>query len=258
MKITNRYLQSFKFNFLITLLIASNVNVIIATRMYLFFTPSHEQLFTEFFLPSLQDDYELVINRYEQISESAMYMQEGWNQTVIKKIEMIINACKKNNGEIFLYSDVDIQFFKPTREVVFNIMANPNIDIVIQQDHPSGTACTGFLACRASERTLLFWLQVRDIMLENIDQHKGIDDQGAFNIAIHSQIEGLNIQWCFLPNTFMGPGMSIGTPWNPGNSLIIPKDIVMHHANYTVGISNKIKQLKYVKSVVFKSVVLMK
>ena len=38
--------------------------------------------------------------------------------------------------------------------------------------------------------------------------------------------------------------------WEPGCELNIPQDIVMHHANWTIGIENKIAQLQYVRDIV--------
>jgi len=32
--------------------------------------------------------------------------------------------------------------------------------------------------------------------------------------------------------------------------MLVPKDIVMHHANWTVGIKNKIAQLEYLRDIV--------
>ena len=225
-----------------------------ATRMYLFITPSHEQMFHDYFLPSLQDDYELVIRRFDQTCPSACFMESGWKATVIKKVEMLIDACAdpENKGKIFLYSDIDIQFFKPTQQIIFDLMADKTLDIVIQKDHEKGTACTGFLACRASDRTRVFWCYVRDIMLESMNAERPIGDQAAFNILVNLQSTQRHIKWSFLPETFLGPGIIIGERWTPGVELSIPQDIVMHHANWTVGIENKIKQLSYVRSLVLR------
>ena len=50
----------------------------------------------------------------------------------------------------------------------------------------------------------------------------------------------------------MGGGTFTGHGWKPEQKLTIPDEILMHHANYTQGIKNKIAQLKYVKTVVSK------
>lgn len=43
----------------------------------------------------------------------------------------------------------------------------------------------------------------------------------------------------------MPPRAGIGAEW-----VTVAEGIVMHHANYMIGIGNKIKQLEYVKDVV--------
>lgn len=214
-------------------------------RMYAFYTPSHAELVEKWFKPSIKDDYALILEFHEQECPTGSFMSPGWKQTMHRKIDLILRAIEECWGGIFVHSDIDIQFFKPTKELL--VKALEDNDFVVQQDDPKGGICAGFFACRANEQTRNLWQTIKQMVDENPRKH----DQDYLNELLrNNKIDGL--RWSYLPSSFFGGGTLLETPelWTPGKTLPVPKDIVMHHANYTVGVENKIKQLAYVKSVV--------
>ncbi len=216
-------------------------------KLYAIYTPSHEILKDQFFLPSIQDDFDIVLESYDQICPNAAFMSEGWTDTTIRKVDLIIRAIHENwNDKIFIFSDVDIQFFLPIQDIIMMLMEGK--DIIMQKNNPEGVLCTGFFACRGNEKTLQLWTDVKHIMETNKLQ----SDQISFNQCIkrHSKINPYNVVWNYLPDTFFGGGTLTGCTWYPGAFLPIPHNIMMHHANWTKGIQNKIAQLNYVKEVV--------
>jgi hypothetical protein len=54
----------------------------------------------------------------------------------------------------------------------------------------------------------------------------------------------------YLPPSFMCGGTFTGHGWKMGGNPYIPKDVVLYHANYCVGLDSKIDQLRYVRDVV--------
>jgi len=229
-------------------IIALSTTVITAEKikLYAIYTPSHEILKNNYFLPSIQDDFELIIEECEQTCPSATFLSTGWTDTTIKKIDLILRAIEENWGNIFIFSDVDIQFFGPIEKIITHLMKNN--DLVIQKNSPDGVLCTGFFACRANEKTRALWQDVKKIM----EHDKTYSDQKTLNKCIkrHSKKNPYNITWDYLPVTFFGGGTLTGYRgyiWTPGKKLPIPTDIIMHHANWTRGIKNKIAQLEYVK-----------
>jgi len=77
-------------------------------------------------------------------------------------------------GDVFVYSDVDIQFFKPVNALLID--AIEGYDIVCQKDHPDdGQLCTGFFVIKATKRTLKLWKLVHQAI------KKEGQDQLAFN-----------------------------------------------------------------------------
>ena len=217
-------------------------------KLYAIYTPSHEILKDKFFLPSIQDDFEIILEQCDQTSPSAKFMSEGWTDTTIRKVELIIQAVKENWNSVFIFSDVDIQFFRPIEKTILSLMKNN--DLVIQKNSPNGVLCSGFFACRGNEKTLQLWTDVKAYM----ENDKSKSDQVSLNHCIKrsSTQNPYGLKWGYLPNSFFGGGTLTGCTWCPGKKLPVPSNIMMHHANWTKGISNKIAQLKYVKSVVKK------
>jgi hypothetical protein len=217
-------------------------------KLYALYTPSHEVLKDKFFLPSIKDDFEVIIEFCEQTCPSAKFMSEGWTKTTMRKVDLIIRAIKENWGTFFIFSDVDIQFFAPIQDAVIKLMKDK--DIVMQKNNPAGVLCTGFFACRGNEKTLRLWTDVKKTMKKKASN----SDQNSFNQCIKkkSKKNPYNIVWAYLPDSFFGAGTRTGREWRPGMSLPIPRDIMIHHANWTKGIKNKIAQLIYVRNEVRK------
>lgn len=216
-------------------------------KLYAFYTPSHEILKNTFFLPSIQDNFEIILEFGEQTCTSARFMNEGWIDTTLHKVDLIIRAIEENWNEIFIFSDVDVQFFAPIENIIIDLMKDK--DIIMQRNNPEGVLCTGFFACRGNEKTLRLWKDVKKMMQKN----KIYSDQISFNRCIKkkSKKNPYELTWDYLPSIFFGAGTLQAHPgylWTPGKKLNIPSGIVMHHANWTRGIKNKIAQLKYVRA----------
>jgi hypothetical protein len=175
-------------------------------------------------------------------------MSKGWTDTTLRKVDLIIRAIQENWGSVFIFSDVDIQFFGPIQEKILELIQDK--DMVIQKNSPNGVLCSGFFACRSNEKTLRLWQDVKDTMQKN----KLNSDQNSLNRCIkrHGKKNPYNVVWGYLPNTFFGGGTLTGHEWSPGMHLRVPQGIMMHHANWTKGIKNKIAQLSYVRKEVRK------
>jgi len=220
-------------------------------KLYTFFTPSHEELKNDYFLPSLQDvGLEIIVQECPQECPSALVFSEGWQKSMLRKVDMIIQAIYDNWGSIFIYADIDTQYFGPISDIIRKEISNK--DMVIQRDTPSGTMCAGFLACRANSRTLKLWQAVRNYM---INSHSPSDQKTLNKLLRHNKNNEFNMRWDYLPSEqFCGGGTFSASPWRPGKSLHIPLTLLMHHANWTTGTVNKIEQLKYVREIIKKGI----
>ena len=244
-------------------------------KLYGICSPSHAVLRDEWFLPSAQKFFEeVILEEVSQTCPSGGFKNAGWASTVTKKFDLLLRATEENWEDIFVFSDVDIQFFDLDTSYLASLLGDK--DIVFQKNSAIGDVCTGFLVCRANENTKNLWKKAKNEIRENWDSY---DDQDIINFILgmrrcrlnwkeiyklsipmtarlklifdaflKKQDSKLDINWDYLPKEFYLPGKM----WNPGDDLDIPKDIVMHHANWTIGIENKIAQLEYVKDVVSK------
>lgn len=220
-------------------------------KLYTLYTRSHKILYDAWFLPSIKDDFEIRSHFYDDVVGQGAFRADDWFEAINYKIDLIIQAIKENKSKkedkIFIFSDVDIQFFKPCENLIRTAMRSN--DMVFQKDSPSGMVCTGFFACRANKKTLKFWRTARRLVKHSFPRRW--HDQTAANFLINNTKFG-KLQWDYFPATIFSGGTLTGKRWDPGKQLPIPEDIILHHANWTVGIENKIKQLEYVKNFVKK------
>lgn len=213
-------------------------------------------------------------------------MEMGWIATMREKVDLIIRAIKENEGRIFIYSDVDVQFFNVIQESILGVIKRK--DMAIQQDLCSGSLCAGFFACRGNERTLRLWEAVREslcLQSKHNDQDLlnkellacGIPSTLKWFHALFGQSIGLlfysyyrltgvnlaplvvnlfgssdsrKVTWCYLPLPFFSPGISLNREWKPGMTIRLPRNILMHHANWARGVERKIEQLRLVRETV--------
>lgn len=208
-------------------------------KLYAFYTPSHKEMCEQWFLPSIQDDFELILECFDQECKSANFMEDGWMATMVHKVNIVIRGVRENMGGYFIHSDVDIQFFGSIQNAIEESLKGK--DLVIQRDNPAGGACAGFFACRANQKTLALWNAVKAGLGKNRK-----NDQDVLNDLLREGKFG--IKWGYLPESFFGGGTFSGKRWQAGEDLKIPKNPLMHHANYTVGIPNKLAQLEYVRT----------
>ncbi|HXW86542.1 MAG TPA: putative nucleotide-diphospho-sugar transferase [Candidatus Bathyarchaeia archaeon] len=221
-------------------------------KLYAIYTPSHEILVNTYFLPSLKkyNNFDITLVLQPQECPSAVFKSQGWTKTTRKKVDLIIQAIDENWGDMFVFSDVDIQFFAPIEQLIPTLMEG--YDLRIQRNAPGDKPCTGFFICRANKKTRALWCDVRQYMEECTQ----VSDQLSFIRCLlgcnpyHGTRNPYTIRWDYLPDMFFSAGTLEAKQWKPGQKLRTPHKIVLHHANWTTGIDNKIAQLTYVEKLV--------
>jgi len=216
-------------------------------RLYTSYTESHRPLLCEFFMPSLlPDEYLLTVRQFKQSTPTGSIKEDdGFAETVRERTQMCIDAVRTaqaEGDEYFVHADCDLQFFARTRDTLVEMMQE-GYDLIAQNDYRRGfrpkdgkpRLCTGFYICRASDTMLA----VFEEMLQLI--RPGFNDQHALN-AVKTPFRARA-----LGNRFF----SVRQPWRPGLPLRIPRRIVLHHANWTVGITNKLIMMNQVRNAVW-------
>lgn len=202
-------------------------------KVYTCYTESHIQLH-EMLKSSLEKtnpDLELVSDLLPQECVTGNFMESGWNLTMNKKMDQIINSI--DTGEIFIHSDADVYFFKPVKDKLLEELGD--FDIAFQDDSFSGLCC-GFFIARPSHNLKNLWTDVK----YNIDRYG--NDQNALNMVIKNH----PIKYKMLSRTFFTYGHVGRGIWNNDHFEVDP-NIHVAHANWTVGVQNKINLINFMR-----------
>ncbi len=224
-------------------------------KIYTLYSESHKILFDEWFLPSLKatnPDLRLISKISNQFCLSGNYMERGWKETMIEKDNYIIQSLEDSQpNEIIIHADVDVQFFKNIRENL-DLKIFDMLDIVCQADGPNA-ACFGFMIMKNTENLKQMF---RDIV-KNVEQANDqtihhINDQRILN-SIHRSFD---IKMKLLDYHYFSNWMTQNITWSKSlfpdfeamDANNIPSNLILHHANYVVGVQTKIDLMNKIKS----------
>lgn len=220
-------------------------------RIYTVFTESHRPFFEKYFFKTFpfEPRIELRVLFKSQLG-NAEFLGENWNKTMEYKVDCFIQAAQETpNGEYFMFSDPDIQFFKPFYDDIAFQMKNH--DAVFQDDYFGGIN-TGFFAIRSLPNTRAFLNTVKS-NLKRFDH-----EQHAFNSLIQhfKQLPKIEFKWKKLSKNYWtygekvikpDPNLEKYTTWEGDENFDLPEDIVIHHANWTKTFKDKFRLLDLVR-----------
>lgn len=125
-------------------------------------------------------------------------------------------------------------------------------DILFQKDGRSINI--GMIVCKSSEKTKQFWLDVKKELIKTILNDEkicryllGLDNEVDQLCNYYKRDNKYSIKWNYLPEKEFVGGHIVSISTKENKFKEIPKEILVHHASYTMGLENKIKQLTYVK-----------
>lgn len=210
-------------------------------NLYTYYSNSHQDIYENYFLKTfydnkLENNFDLIPFKVKQRSKTGNFDTEGFNTTTKDKINILLDAVHDNWNDWFIFSDSDVQFFKDFYNDIV-LRKKEDVDIIAQQDF-GGTVCTGFFMAKGNERTEALFKKV-------YDTSDSFNDQMALN-----SIKNNFINWDLLPldRYFSIWKLNNGDLWRGEKHFNVPKSIFVHHANYTIGIENKIELLEFVKN----------
>ena len=212
-------------------------------KIYTFYTPSHEVFLNEWFIPSLKNtnqDFELVVRKFDQKCSTGNFMDEGWNDTMSDKIDYILYSIDDTpEGEYFIHADCDIQFFKDIKQNLQTVHYEM-FDISAQSD--MGSACCGFMIIRSNTKTKKLFQDIKTLIKKKIFPN----DQIALNAIYKNYDVSLSLLGYQYFSVWMSNG---GKVWHGEELSDIPDNLILHHANFSVGIQDKINLMNIVKNV---------
>ena len=233
-------------------------------RIYCCYTPAHEVLFREVFLPSVPSGFD-VRSTALSIGGPGDYLSAEFLECIRKKIDLVLGSIEENRGDVILWSDVDIRFFQLVPEDLERAVESSGKKILFQRESPRmDDVNTGFFVCRCVTPVLDFFQAVRT----ELDHFPAENEQMVVNRLLQNEeckmenaewgrrkggakeIEKGNrgggnpsITWGYLPQSFYARTHGWPPPLHPA----------IYHANYTKGadaIGQKLAQFREIESLV--------
>ncbi|MFH2069013.1 MAG: putative nucleotide-diphospho-sugar transferase [Candidatus Omnitrophota bacterium] len=190
-------------------------------KLYAVYTDGAAILKDDWFLKSLQDDWELNILQVGATEKKyGDFSTPGFKDVVKKKTALILDSIKDNFGDVIIWSDLDIQFFgKCSDTIEYSIKEK---DVVFQSERGGGGEVNaGFMAIRCNRKTIEFWQAVLKRVNSSEWNQPEVNDQSIINGLLRKKSG--DIEYDIFPNCFWAKS-------HPGKP---PRDILLHHANCT-------------------------
>lgn len=199
------------------------------------------------FVSSLKDDFELVEIKidtpvFESTCTGELKLGGGksiWNSKLTSIIH-VLETLPEN--DIFIFSDVDIVFYKPVKSVISTLIKNKDILFLRERydetvEPELGNVNFGFTIIKVNKKTHKFFCDV----LKKVNE-ENIWDQYAVNILLYESNDH-QLNWDVLSLMFFSTTIGLQH---------LNKYIYLYHANDTSTIEDKLKLMDRVDKVIFK------
>jgi hypothetical protein len=180
-----------------------------------------------------------VRERALRLDGAGTFESHSWQSGVTAKLRWVLEYMGSTPAQtVFALSDVDIQFFPGISSAeLARTLEDSGADVLFQKEHRSTDSYevnTGFYVARNTA----WFREIVEQALALCDSADVKNDQTAMNELL--SMEDLGSRWGFLPFTYYA--RSQGFP--------PPGDIVLHHANFSGSVPEKIAQLRRVRGYV--------
>ena len=194
-----------------------------------------EEIAQKHFFPSfekcyMQHQFDLVVHKIE--APFGSYGQEQYNASYAKEMDFVLDLMQRNRDRIVIWSDIDLHFYRSPMDHIKETISR--YDLSCQMDSPD-VHCTGFMYFWCAQKIINFFYLWRAL-----NQKGGWQSaQDSFNEAI-KQSPNLVVQK--LPKQFYTHGLDTSEVWDGKDITKLPKrpkDCILHHGNWTIGLENK-------------------
>ena len=185
---------------------------------------------------SFKDDFEACPVHTSSIDPGIIHAPMLQKETIggglaswLTKVGIILKAIEQAElNEVFVMSDIDIVFYQPVIPTI-NKCINDHSLCLQRESVDRGGVNIGFMAIRCDEPSRQFWTAVRDeiILTERWDQE-------TVNRLLNL---GFPIKWTTFPVNV----------WNYTQRKILPRDMILHHANAAKTQQDKMDQFRKVR-----------
>ncbi|MBF0409923.1 MAG: hypothetical protein HQM10_21450 [Candidatus Riflebacteria bacterium] len=190
----------------------------------------------------------VVVASFEQKANFVELFSPEWRLTMIEKLRYVLFSI--DAVQPFVHADCDIVYYRPFTQRLLTLLTTSGLDLIFQADS-SQNVCLGFFVCKPTKRTYdLFAASIKLLEEGNAENF-----HQAFNKLLNSQLFS-DIKYGLLgSDAYSIWRQTDGKLWDSSQPVNKIFDAVfMHHANFTVGIDNKLNLITKVReNMVFKS-----
>ena len=214
-------------------------------RLVTYYTPSHADMCRRFVLSRAWGFEERISTQYDQTCPTGAFKSTGWNRCMLDKLDCLLRQPQDAVPTVYVDSDVALMpGFHEWCEETLSCMPNDAVafaDDIVQW-------CAGVMLFRSTPTVHRFWQ-----LLADLSPIWNLPDQDVLhNLRIQSEQSGsrLPITPQVLHRRFVCNWATVNhpvvpAPWN-GEPFVVPQSCLAWHANWTVGIDNKLAMLERV------------
>lgn len=190
-------------------------------RLSCCYSPAHEVLYREVFLPSVPGGFEVEATLIDEAG-SGDFLSPEFLRCIRRKVGLIEQSLRDHPADLILWSDVDVQFVDISPLSLRQELDRSRCDILFQRESPRlPDVNTGFFVCRSNDPIKLFFELVRC----HLNEHPHLNEQMTVNYLLTSLPAEKLPRWGYLPSTYFARTHG----WPP------PLRLAVYHANYTKG-----------------------
>jgi len=124
-------------------------------KIYTFYSQTHQILYENYFKKSLRKIYNekqlpIVAYRAPQEGKTGSFTEKEFIDAMKHKYTLLYQAAEENQNKPFVYSDCDVQFFKPFIEELIFKFNDADYDLLCQEDRKS--ICAGFFITKGTDK----------------------------------------------------------------------------------------------------------
>lgn len=207
-------------------------------RLATYYTPTHREMAERFVLSRAECFGEVIAREYPQTCASASFKQEGWNECMLDKLDLLTRLPQ--DGTPTLYVDADVCLLPGLAAWCERQVAAMKFHEVAYSDDVVQW-CAGVMLFRSTAKTHAWWQLVADMAML-LDQ----PDQDVIHV-LRSNAKRLPVPMSVMPRDRVANWATVAQPsiWQ-GERFDVPQDAVAWHANWCVGVEAKLAMLEHV------------